>query len=106
MQKFAFVVAALAFAAPSIGNATCIAKGRVTQTVINPGDQTSSFYITPSIPGSSTFSFVTSDVKIVTAVVAAYGSNQIANVVGSATTCPAPVSGLVNAGATLSFQVP
>jgi hypothetical protein len=106
MKILSLVAAALTFAVPSIANATCIGRGHVTQTVINTGDNISSFYITPSAPGSSTFSFVTTDIKIITAMTAAYGSNQIANVVGSAASCPAPVGGLVSAGTALSFQVP
>lgn len=106
MKKLALIGAALAFASPSIANATCIARGHITQTIINPGDQVSSFYVTPTVPGDPTFLFVTTDSKIITAVVAAYGSGQVTSVTGSAATCGAPISGISNAGAVLSFQVP
>jgi hypothetical protein len=106
MKNLALVVAALAFASPSIANATCIAKGHITQEIINTGDAISSFWITPTAPMSPVYQFVTTDIKIITAMASAYGSNQVANVTGSATECPAPVSGFINAGAALSFQVP
>lgn len=105
MKNLALVVATLAFACPSIANATCGVLGPITKTIINAGESAvSSFSVTPTTPGSPTYRFLTTDVKIVSAVVAANASNLIVSAYSSAETCPAPVAGVVQAGFATSVQ--
>ncbi|MCX7899169.1 MAG: hypothetical protein N2444_03645 [Methylocystis sp.] len=106
MKKF--VLSAAAFSALAISStsafAICIAQGEVTKVTLNPGLPTQ-IWIRPSNSNANTVNFMSLDVRVTSAAVAAQGSHERVRVNGDATQCSAPSLGLQQGGDVTQFVV-
>lgn len=87
----------------SAGHATCVASGEISRVSVNPGGTFSSFLVITSTPAQPSYAYFTTDVKIISAAIAAQASHMTVTTTGGAASCPPPSSGYIYGGVVNTF---
>jgi hypothetical protein len=106
MKKYLFLLTLIAVFGmeTAVCHATCVATGEISRVSVNPGSVTSSFYVIESTADEPSYSFETTDGKVVSAVVlAAQASHMTVQVTGGAGSCGTVMSGVIAGGTVVTF---
>jgi hypothetical protein len=105
MKKYLFLLTLVAVFGieTAVCHATCVASGEISRVSVNPGSVTSSFYVIESTPDEPSYSFETTDGKVVSAVLAAQASHMTVQVTGGAGSCGTVMSGVIAGGTVVTF---